>query len=85
MGGTGVKHLQRGFMRVAAVAVALLISSGTQASVTGGDFNGHHYEFIQLDGEISWTDARAAALARTHLGESRIIIFNFLHGATTGP
>ncbi len=69
-----MRTLQRRFMRVAAVVAALLISSGTQASVTSGDFNGHHYEFIQLDGEISWTDARAAALARTHLGESGYLV-----------
>ena len=63
-----MRILQRRFMRVAAVVAALLISSGTQASVTGGDFNGHHYEFIQFDGEISWTDGRSRSGQRRRMG-----------------
>ena len=47
---------------------ALIIPSSVRATLM--EFNGHSYEFIQLDSDISWTDARAAALAMTFKGES---------------
>ena len=52
--------------------LALIVSSAAQAQVV--PFNGHYYEFIQLNDDISWTDARAAALSRTFEGKSGYLV-----------
>lgn len=44
------------------------------AHAAPSNFNGHWYEFVQLDGPISWTDARAAALGMTFNGESGYLV-----------
>ena len=55
------------------VAIAtLIISSAAQAQVV--PFNGHYYEFIQLTNDISWTDARAAALSTTSKGKCGYLV-----------
>jgi hypothetical protein len=51
---------------------ALMMSSTAQAVPTL--FNGHYYEFVQLTADISWTDARAAAQAKTHMGEQGYLV-----------
>ena len=45
-------------LRLLLVLMALIIPSSVRATLM--EFNGHSYEFIQLDSDISWTDARAA-------------------------
>ena len=59
-------------LRVLLVLTALVIPSSARAILT--EFNGHSYEFIQLENDISWTDARAAALAMTFNGESGYLV-----------
>lgn len=58
-------------MILAAIA-AMACSSNAHA--VPSFFNGHYYEFIQLTEDISWTDARAAAQAKMHMGEQGYLV-----------
>jgi hypothetical protein len=51
---------------------ALTNSSSAQAEAI--PFNGHYYEFIQLNDDISWTNARAAALSTTSKGKCGYLV-----------
>lgn len=55
-----------------ATITALMLTSNAYAHSIS--FEGHSYEFIQLDEAISWTDARAAALSMTFNGESGYLV-----------
>ena len=59
-------------LRLLLVLMALTISSSARAVPI--EFNTHFYEFIQLESDISWTDARAAALGMTFNGESGYLV-----------
>ena len=50
----------------------LTISSSAYADAE--PFNGHFYEFFQLTKDISWTDARAAALSTTSKGKCGYLV-----------
>ena len=50
----------------------LTISSSAYADAE--PFNGHFYEFFQLTEDISWTDARAAALSTTSKGKCGYLV-----------
>lgn len=58
--------------KIIASLVALAAASVAQAAPVKWAGNGHYYEYIGTG--LSWTDARAAALASSHLGQSGYLV-----------